>query len=63
MAGFNETEQLGGGASDFREDLEKTISTDKVKGFGEVNECNVQRHVLLLALLLELADGENHVHC
>ena len=62
MEGFNETEQLGG-ASDLREDLEETLTTDKVEGFGEIDEGNIQRHVLFLALLLKLTDGEDHVNC
>ena len=36
------------------ESLEEAISADKVKGLGEVNECNVQ--------LLELMEGEDHAY-
>ena len=45
------------------ESLEEAISPDKVKGLGEVDECNVQGHPLLSALLLELTEGEDHVYC
>ena len=62
MEGFDEAEQLGG-ATDLWEDLEETLAADQVKGFGEVDEGDIQWHVLFLALLLELADREDHVNC
>ena len=34
----------------------------KVKCLGEVDEGDVERHLLLTALLLELLNGEDHVH-
>ena len=51
------------GTANLTESLEEAISADKVKGLGEVNECNVQGHLLLSALLLELMEGEDHVYC
>ena len=62
MEGFDEAEQLGG-STDLWEDLEETLAADQVKGFGEVNEGDIQWHVLFFALLLELADREYHVNC
>ena len=44
------------------ESLEEAITADKVEGLGEVDECNVQGHLLLSALLLELTEGEDHVY-
>ena len=44
------------------ESHEEAISADKVKGLGEVDECNVQGNPLLSALLLELMEGEDHVY-
>ena len=44
------------------ESLEEAISADKVEGLGEVNKCNVQGHLLLSALLLELTEGEDNVY-
>ena len=44
------------------ESLEEAISADKVKGLGEVDECNVQGHLLLSALLLRLTEGEDHLY-
>ena len=34
----------------------------KVKCLGEIDEGDVERHLLLTALL-ELSNGEDHVHC
>ena len=50
------------GTANLTESLEEAISAEKVKGLGEVNECNVQGHLLLSALLLELTEGEDHVY-
>ena len=51
------------GTADLTESLKEAISADKVEGLGEVDECNVQGHPLLSALLLELTEGEDHVYC
>ena len=44
-------------------DLEETVSADKIKRLCEVNESDIQGHMLFSALLLELATGEDHVYC
>ena len=44
-------------------DLEETVSADKIKCLCEVSESDIQGHLLLSALLLELAKGEDHVYC
>ena len=36
---------------------------DKIKRLCEVNESDIQGHLLLSALLLEFAKGEDHVYC
>ena len=53
----------GGGTTDLLQQLEQTLPAHKVKYLGEVDEGNVERHLLLTALLLELSNGEDHVHC
>ena len=64
MKGSNDAVQLGGGgATDLLQQLEQTLPTHKVKCLGEVDEGDVERHLLLTALLLELSNGEDHVHC
>ena len=45
------------------ESFKKAISADKVKGLGEVDECDVQGCPLLFTLLLEMAEGEDHIYC
>ena len=51
------------GTADLMESLEETISADKVKGFGEIDEGGVQGYPLLSTLFLELTERENHVYC
>ena len=54
----------GGGTTDLLQQLEQTLPAHKVKcRGGEVDEGDVERHLLLTALLLELSNGEDHVHC
>ena len=50
-------------ASYFGQNLKETFSADQVKSLGEVDEGNIQRHILLSALFLKLPDGEDHVYC
>ena len=50
-------------AANLWKDLEETVSADKIKRLCEVNEIDIQGHLLLSALLLELAKGEDHVYC
>ena len=47
-------------AANLWEDLEETVSDDKIKRLSEVNESDIQGHLLFPALLLELAKGEDH---
>ena len=49
-------------AGNLWKDLEETVSANKIKRLCEVNESDIQGHLLCSALLLELAKGE-HVHC
>ena len=46
-----------------RQQLEKTLHTHKVKCLDKVDESDIEKHLLLKALLLELLNGENHIHC
>ena len=39
--------QLGGGTTDLLQQLEQTLPAHKVKCLGEVNEGDVERHLLL----------------
>ena len=50
-------------AANLLEDLEQTVSADKIKRLCEVNESDLQGRLLFSALLLELAKGENRVCC
>ena len=50
-------------AADLWKNLEETVSAGKVKCFCEVNESDVQGHLLFSAFLLKLAKGEDHVYC
>ena len=52
-----------GGQPIFQSILKRpSLLTRKVENLGEVNECDKQGHLLLSALLLELSEGEDHVH-
>ena len=52
----------GGGTTDLLQQLEGTLHAHKVKCLGEVDEGDVERLLLLTALLLGLSNGEDHVH-
>ena len=41
----------------------KRLSADKIKHLCEVNEGDIQGHLLFSALFLKLAKGEDHVYC
>ena len=62
VEGFDHALQFGWAASLWK-DLEETVSADKIKRLCEVNENDIQGHLLFSALLLELAKGEDHVYC
>ena len=50
-------------AADLLRDLEEPASTDQVKGFRQVHESKEKWLLLLVTLLLQLSEGEDHVHC
>ena len=50
-------------AANLLEDLEEPPSAQQVKTFGKVHEGEEQWLLLLLTLLLQLTEGEDHVHC
>ena len=54
MEGYNHALQFGWPAYLWK-NLEETASADKIKRLCEVNESNIQGHMLFSALLLELA--------
>ena len=60
MKGNDDAVQLRG-PTDLLQQLEQTFPAHKVKCLSEVNEGDVERHLLLTALLLELSNGEDHV--
>ena len=62
MKGSDDAVQLGG-TTDLLQQLEQTLPTHKIKCLGEVNEGDVERRLLLTALILKLSNGEDHVHC
>ena len=62
VEGFNQALQFWW-AADLWKNLEETVSADKIKRLLEVNESDLQGHLLFFALLLELAEGEDHVYC
>ena len=59
----NAVQLWGGGTTDLLQQLEQTLPTHKVKCLGEVDEGDVERHLLVTTLLLKLSNGEDHVHC
>ena len=63
MKGCDDAVQLGGGGTTDLQQLEQTLPVHKVKCLGEVDEGDIERHLLLTALLLERSNGEDHVHC
>ena len=62
VEGFNHALQFWWAANLWK-DLKETVSADKIKRLCEVNESDIQGHLLFSALLLELAKGEDHVYC
>jgi len=48
--------------SNLLEDLEEPALAHQVKGFGQVHKGKKQ-WFLLLTTLLQLTEGEDHVHC
>ena len=62
MGGFDHALQFRWAANLWK-DLEETVSADKIKRLCEVNQRDIQGHLLFSALLLELAKGEDHVYC
>ena len=61
VEGLNQALQLGWTAN-LGQDLEEALSADKVERLREVDESDVQGHLLFSALLLKLAKGEDHVY-
>ena len=49
------------GAADLLQELEEFTSADKIKCLRQVNEGEEERLILLLALLLQLSHGEDHI--
>ena len=49
-------------AANLLEDLEEPTSAHRVNSFGEVHE-GKEEWLLLSTLLLQLTEGEDHVHC
>ena len=62
MKGSDDAVQLGW-TTDLLQQLEQTLPAHKVKSLGEIDEGDVERHLLLTALLLQLSNGEDRVHC
>ena len=52
-----------GWATNLWQDFEETLSADEVEGLSQIDEGDVQGHLLFTALLLELAEREDHVYC
>ena len=48
--------------ADFLKDLKEAAPANQVEGFGQVHKCDEQGLLLLSALLLQLTEGEDHVH-
>ena len=51
-----------GWLANLRQDLKKSLPADQVEGFCDVDEGNVEGPFLFTIFLLQLSDGENHVH-
>ena len=51
------------GAADLYKQLEETTSTYKVEGLREIDKGEIQGSPLFPALLLQLPEGKDHVHC
>ena len=63
MKGSDDAVPLGGGTTELLQQLEQALPTQKVKCVGELDEGDVKRHLMYMALLLQLSNGEDHVHC
>ena len=61
VEGLNQALQLGW-AANLGQDSEEALSADKVERLREIDESDVQGHLLFPALLLKLAKGEDHVY-
>ena len=62
MEGGDEGEEFWW-AADLLKDLEEPTTTDQVKGFCQIHKSEEQWLLLLTTLLLQLAEGEDHIHC
>ena len=62
VEGHNQALQLEWAAS-LWQDFEEALSADEVECLGQIDEGDVQGHLLFSALLLKLAEGEDHVYC
>ena len=45
------------------QDFEEALSDDEVERLGQIDDGDVQGHLLFSALLLKLAEGDDHVYC
>ena len=62
VEGLDQSLQLGW-AANLWQDFEEAHSADEVEPLGQIDEGDVQGHLLFSALLLKLAEGEDHVYC
>jgi len=61
VEGLNQGLQLGW-AANLGQDSEEALSANKVEHLCEIDESDIQGHLLFLALLLELTKGEDYVY-
>ena len=47
----------------FSKDLPQSFTRDTIEGLSKIYEADLQWNILLSALLLNLAECEDHVHC
>ena len=62
MEGPDQVLQLGWAANLFQ-DFEEALSDDEVERLGQIDDGDVQGHLLFSALLLKLAEGDDHAYC
>ena len=62
MQGDDDCEEFGG-TSNLLEDLEESASANQVKVSCKVHKSKEQWLLLLTTLLLQLTEGEDHIHC
>ena len=62
VEGPDQVLQLGWAANLFQ-DFEEALSDDEVERLGQIDDGDVQGHLLFSALLLKLAEGDDHVYC